>query len=343
MAFLIYGNQQLGGDEMTDFTRKFNTTRRRMWPTGAIITLLAIVLGTVAMVQEVGEKTYASPQDASTALYRAAKSGDKSAIESVLGPSSGSLISSGDPVQDKKNTDDFVRRYEQMNRWGKEINGDQTLFLGAENWPFPIPLKKDSVGQWYFDTKAGVEEVLYRRIGHNEYAAIRVCGVLADGQVDYHSDLHDGSTVHQYAQKLISDAGKHNGLYWKADEGQPQSPIGPLVAYANGEGYKDKDAAFHGYFFRILTRQGAHAQGGAKSYIIDGKMTGGFAFLAYPATYRNSGVMTFLVDSQGVIYEKDLGPETTDTVAAITSFNADSTWRKISAATEDEAQETDMQ
>jgi len=317
--------------------------RRSGWWMSATLALLAVVLAGAAFAQEAGEKTFANPQDASTALYDAAKSGDKAAIESVLGASSEGIISSGDAVLDQKNVDDFVRRYEQMNRWGKEVNGDQTLFLGVENWPFPVPLKKDTGGQWYFDTKAGIEEVLYRRIGNNEFAAIRVCGVLADGQMDYFDGLHDGSTVHQYAQKLISDPGKQNGLYWKAAEGEPDSPIGPLIAYANGEGYKDKDAAFHGYFFRVLNSRGPKAPGGSKNYIVNGAMTGGFAFLAYPATYRNSGVMTFLVDSQGVIYEKDLGPKTADTAAAITSFNADSTWRKVSAETEDEAQDVDVQ
>jgi hypothetical protein len=328
---------------MTDLVQKLNIMRRSGWWMSATLALLAVVLAGAAFAQEAGEKTFANPQDASTALYDAAKSGDKAAIESVLGASSEGIISSGDAVLDQKNVDDFVRRYEQMNRWGKEVNGDQTLFLGVENWPFPVPLKKDTGGQWYFDTKAGIEEVLYRRIGNNEFAAIRVCGVLADGQMDYFDGLHDGSTVHQYAQKLISDPGKQNGLYWKAAEGEPDSPIGPLIAYANGEGYKDKDAAFHGYFFRVLNSRGPKAPGGSKNYIVNGAMTGGFAFLAYPATYRNSGVMTFLVDSQGVIYEKDLGPKTADTANAITSFNADSTWRKVSAETEDEAQDVDVQ
>ena len=322
---------------------KLNRIRRNLLWISAVAAVLAMVLLRAAVSQEVGEKTFASPQDASTALYNSAKAGDKAAIEAVLGNSSEGIISSGDAVTDKKNSDDFLRRYEEMNRWGKEVNGDQTLFLGVDNWPFPIPLKKDASGQWYFDTKAGLEEILYRRIGHNEYAAIRVCGVLADGQMDYFADLHDGSTVHQYAQKLISDPGKHNGLYWKAAEGEPDSPIGPLIAYANGEGYKDKDAAFHGYLFSVLTSQGAKAHGGAKDYIVNGAMTGGFGFLAYPVTYRNSGVMTFLVDSQGVIYEKDLGPNTVDTAKAITSFNADSTWRKLSTETEDEAQDVDVQ
>ena len=311
---------------------------------GGLVLLLIAVLGTAfaatAAAQETGQKTFATPADASKALYDAAKAGDLGALEAVLGASSKSILSSGDDVQDQKGRDDFVRRFEQMNRWGRETNGDQTLFVGAENWPFPVPLKKNAAGQWYFDTKAGAEEILYRRVGRNEYAAIRVCGVLASAQTEYFGQLHDGDTVHQYAQKVLSDPGKQNGLFWKVAEGEPESPVGPLIAYAAGEGYKEKGEPFHGYFFRVLTSQGAKAPGGAKNYIVDGKMTGGFAFLAYPAEYRSSGVMTFLVDKKGVIYQKDLGSETVKTASAITSFNADSTWRKVGADAEDEAEGT---
>jgi uncharacterized protein YegP (UPF0339 family) len=328
---MIYANQE------------FNLVGREMGWKALALLLLVLLAGAVAVAQESGQKTFANPRDASKTLYDAAKAGDKAAMEAVLGASSASVISSGDKVEDQKNLDTFLRRYEQMNRWGKEVNGDQTLFLGAENWPFPIPLKKDAAGQWYFDTKAGLEEILFRRIGRNEYAAIRVCGVLAQAQLDYYSELHDGDTVHQYAQKILSDPDKQNGLYWKTPEGEPESPIGPLVAFANGEGYKDKTEAFHGYYFRLLKSQGAKAPGGAKNYIVDGKMTGGFAFVAYPAVYKNSGVMTFLVDSKGVIYEKNLGPKTDELVKAVMSFNADSTWRKVTAEAEDQAQDEGRQ
>lgn len=288
--------------------------------------------------QDSGQKTFAAPADASKALDDAVKAGDKDAVLAVLGLSSEPILSSGDPVQDKKNADQFAARYEQMNRWGKETNGDETLFLGADNWPFPIPLKKDAAGQWYFDSKAGVEEVLFRRIGANELAAIRVCKALADAQVEYFDGLHDGDTVHQYAQKFVSDEGKQNGLYWKTAEGEPQSPIGPVFKYAANEGYSKSGDPFHGYFFRIITAQGAAAPGGAKSYIVDGKMPGGFAFAAYPAEYRNSGVMTFVVNLNGAIYEKDLGPKTADLVKAMTAINPDKTWRPVSYETEDEAE-----
>src|SRR5271157_3689717 len=161
---------------------------------GLVVTVFGLLLAT-ASAQEAGQKTYTSLSDASKALYDAVKSGDKSAMEAVLGASSAPILSSGDPVQDERNADYFTEHYEQMNRWGKETNGDQTLFMGADNWPFPVPLKKAASGQWYFDTKAGVEEILYRRIGKNEYAAMRVCTALADAQVEYFDGLHDGATV----------------------------------------------------------------------------------------------------------------------------------------------------
>jgi Protein of unknown function (DUF2950) len=293
------------------------------------LTMASFLLVGAAWAQETGEKTFASPTDASKALYDAVKSGDKSAMETVLGASSAPILSSGDPVQDQKNADFFTQHYEQMTRWGRETNGDMTLFMGAENWPFPVPLKKNSAGQWYFDSKAGVEEVLYRRIGHNELAAIKVCQALSNAQEDYFADLHDGDTVHQYAQKFISDEGKQNGLYWPTADSDPPSPIGPAFKYAVAEGYTKKSDPFHGYYFRLLTAQGAAAPGGAKSYIVNGKMTGGYAFLAYPAEYKNSGVMTFIVNLHGVVYEKDLGPKTEDAAKAITAINPDATWRTV--------------
>jgi hypothetical protein len=319
----------------------------RIWKTSmyvAVAIVFALLLATGAWAQETGQKTFASAQDASKALYDAVKSGDKAAMEAVLGASSGPIISSGDKVADEKNAKFFTDRYEQMNRWGKETDGDQTLFLGAENWPFPIPLKKDAAGQWYYDTKAGAEEILYRRIGNNELAAIRVCKALADAQVEYFDGLHDGDTVHQYAQKFISAPGKQNGLYWKTAEGEPQSPIGPIIVYATGEGYsqdadKTKNVPFHGYYYRIITAQGADAPGGAKSYIVDGKMTGGFAFVAYPAEYRNSGVMTFVVNLNGVVYEKNLGPKSADLAKALTAINPDKTWRTVGEEAEEEEAE----
>jgi hypothetical protein len=304
------------------------------------VAVLALSLPAV-FAQEPGEKTFASPQDAGKALYQAVKADDKPAMLTVLGQSASSIITSGDAVQDKNNADTFVKRFEQMNRWERETNGNQVLYIGADNWPFPFPVKKDAAGQWYFATKAGVAEILYRRIGRNEIAAIRVCDALVDGQQDYFQQTHDGDTVQQYAQHFISSEGKQNGLYWKVAEGQPESPIGPLVAYATGEGYggkHDTPQPFHGYYFRILTAQGANATGGAKNYLVDGKMTGGFAFVAYPAEYRNSGVMTLLVDQSGIVYQKDLGANTAEVAKKMTAYNPDKTW--VTAEVPEQAEET---
>jgi hypothetical protein len=302
-------------------------------------------LAPVVVAQDPGQKTYASAQDAGKALYDAIKALDKEAMLGVLGSSASAIVSSGDEVQDKNNRDFFTQRYEQMNRWGKEADGSMILYIGAANWPLPVPLKKAANGQWYFDSKAGEQEILFRRIGKNELAAIRVCNALADAQHEYFDQLHDGDTVHQYAQKIISEQGKQNGLYWKVAEGETESPVGPLVAYATGEGYggkKDTPQPFHGYFFRTLKEQGAAVKGGAKSYIADGKMTGGFAFLAYPAEYRNSGVMTFLINQDGVVYEKDLGATTVDLAGQITAYNPDKTWHAVNEDT-DAASDTDTQ
>ena len=287
-----------------------------------LLTLLVLFAG-IALAQEPGQKTFANAQDAGQALYDAGKSEDKAALEAVLGASSASILSSGDEVEDKNSRDFVSQRYEQMHRWVKEINGEQTLIIGAENWPYPIPLKKAG-NAWYFDTQAGVKEILFRRIGKNEMRAIRTLHVLAAAQDEYFSQKQ------QYAQHVMSEPGQQNGLYWKTAEGEPESPIGPLVAQAAERGYggqHDTPQPFYGYYFHTLTAQGAHMKGGAKSYIVDGKMTGGFAYIAWPAEYRNSGVMTFLVGPDGTVYEKNLGPKTADLAKAITAYNPDKAWK----------------
>jgi Protein of unknown function (DUF2950) len=293
---------------------------------------LLIVLSSVMFAQEQGQKTFAKPEDAGKALYDAMQAQDKAAIEAILGPSSSKIVSSGDEVQDKNNRDRFLERYTQMHRYAKEINGEQTLIMGAENWPFPIPLKSNA-GQWYFDTAAGVKEILFRRIGRNELSAMRVCYALADAQDQYFK------AKQAYAQRIISEPGQQNGLYWNSPEGQPESPIGPLVAEATSEGYggeHDTPQPFKGYFFKTLKAQGANAKGGAQNYIVDGKMTGGFAYVAWPAEYKNSGVMTFLIGKDGVVYEKNLGANTADLVKAMTTYNPDSTWKAVWAGEDEE-------
>src|SRR5580692_767706 len=276
-------------------------------------------------------RVFASADDAGNALLDAAKSGDKNALLAILGTDAKDLISSGDAVQDKAAIDGFVAAYPVMHRWRNMADGDQVLLVGADNFPFPIPLKKNTSGQWFFDTAAGKDEILSRRIGRNELAVIDICGALADAQAEYFSQRHDGGSAKQYAVKFISDSGQQNGLYWESSEGQPRSPLGPMAAFATDEGYSVKadSHAFHGYHFRILRKQGSHAPGGAKDYVVDGRMVGGFAFVAYPAEYGNSGVMTFIINQDGVLLQKDLGKTTTETAAAMTEFDPDNTWSVV--------------
>jgi len=272
-------------------------------------------------------RVFASPDDAGSGLLEAAKSGDQKAVLAIFGPESKEIILSGDAVQDKAAVDAFVTAYGVMHRWRKMPDDAQVLLIGADNFAFPIPLKKNGAGQWFFAVAAGKDEILARRIGRNELAVIDICGALADAEAEYFSQRHEGAK--QYAAKFISDSGKQNGLYWDSPEGQPKSPLGPLVAFATTEGYSAKPNShmpFHGYYFHILSRQGSHAQGGAKDYVIDGKLVGGFAFVAYPAEYRNSGVMTFIINQDGVLLQKDFGKTTTETATAMTEFDPDDTW-----------------
>jgi DUF2950 family protein len=275
---------------------------------------------------------FASPDDAGNGLSNAAKSGDPNTILAVFGPDSKDIILSGDPVQDKDIAGRFVAAYSVMHRWRKMPDESQILLIGADNFPFPIPLKKNGTGQWYFDAAAGREEILARRIGRNELAVMDVCMALADAQAEYFSERHEDGSTHQFAVKFISDAGKQNGLYWESREGQPKSPLGPLAAFATNEGYSlkpDSHVPFHGYYFHMLTRQGSHATGGAKDYVVNGKMTGGFAFVAYPAEYRNSGVMTFIINQDGVLLQKDLGNSTKEIATAMTQFDPDADWSPV--------------
>jgi hypothetical protein len=295
--------------------------------------LLSLILCfTACNKSESSPKVFASADDAGTALLQVAKSGDQNGVLSIFGPGSKEIIFSGDAVQDKGVTDAFVSAYDQMHRWRKMPDGAQILLVGADNFPFPIPLKKNGNGQWFFDTAAGKDEILARRVGRNELAIIDVCLAMADAQAEYYSQARDGGSAKQYALKFISDTGKQNGLYWDSPEGQPKSPLGPMVAFATDEGYSVKPNArssFHGYNFRMLKKQGSHTPGGAKDYVVDGKMVDGFAFVAYPAEYGNSGVMTFMINQDGVLLQKDLGKTTTETAAKMDAFDPDNTWTVV--------------
>ena len=275
-------------------------------------------------------QAFASPEDAGKALLQAAKSQNQDTMLAIFGPGSKDLIYSGDPVEDKSSFEGFAKAYETMHRWRSMTDGSQVLLVGADNQAFPIPSKKNPSGQWYFDTTAGKEEILSRRIGRDENAAIDVCAALASAQAEYFSQRHDG--VKQYGQRFISDPGKQNGLYWESAEGQPRSPVGPLVAFATDEGYNVKSGAhqpFHGYIFRILDKQGPDAKGGPKSYIVNGKMTGGFAYVAYPANCNDTGIATFVINQDGTVYQKNLGKDTADQAKAMTEFNPDKSWTAV--------------
>lgn len=278
------------------------------------------------------QRTFASPADAGAAFVEAAKSGDQSALVAIFGPDAKDVLFSGDAVKDKDNLQDFVAAYNQMHRWSKIKAGGQILYVGADNYPYPIPLDQNSSGQWSFDTAAGKDEILARRIGRDELTAITACAAVADAQQQYFSQTHDGDKVKQYAQKFVSDEGKQDGLYWPVPEGQAPSPLGGLRDFAKAAGYTnagDKPQPFDGYYFRILTQQGGQAQGGAKDYIVNGKMTGGFAILAYPAEYRNSGIMTFIVGKDGIVYQKDLGEKTTEAAVAMTQYDPGDGWSNV--------------
>jgi hypothetical protein len=275
---------------------------------------------------------FASPDDAGNALVAAIKSGDQNSLAAIFGPDSKQIISSGDAVEDKNGATAFAKGYETMHRWRKIADGAQILLVGADNFPFAVPLKKNAGGQWFFDTAAGKDEVLSRRIGRNELAIIDACKAVADAQNQYFSAVHNGETTKQYAMKFISDPGKHNGLYWEAPQGKPESPLGPLAAFAASEGYSAKPDAhmpFHGYYFRMLKGQSDKAPGGAKEYAVDGKLTRGFALVAYPAEYGNSGVMTFIINQDGLLLQKDLGKKTTETATAMSEYDPDTGWNPI--------------
>jgi hypothetical protein len=286
--------------------------------------------------QQQGQKAFSSPENASNALVTAAQRNDEEAMIDILGPDGKQIVSSGDETEDAHSRANFVQKYQEMHRLVKEPDGTTILYIGAKNWPTPIPLVKQG-DSWYFDTEAGRKEILYRRIGRNEMSTIRVCQELAAAEKEYYSAQHN-----EYAQKIFSDEGQHNGLYWKTADGEPQSPIGSLVASAVAEGYtKGADGAptpYRGYYYHMLTRQGKNGPGGAKSYIVNGKMRKGFAFVAYPAEYRSSGVVTFIVNQDGVVYQKDLGKKTEVLAKDMKEYNPDSTWEKAEEQQEQSAE-----
>lgn len=299
----------------------------------AFIMAMATVEPAIAASAKARQSGFDSPTEAVNRLVKAVKSNDNKALKHILGPGSGKIISSGDPVTDQVDRARFIQLYDEKNSLEQKNSSKMALTLGKDDFAFPIPLvRKD--GKWMFDTRAGRAEILNRRIGSNELAAIEVLNSYLEAQREYAGKDHDGNGVLEFARKLNSTPGTMDGLYWEAKEGQEPSPFGPLVAKADREGYGDQFRAetikpFHGYYFKVLMKQGVNAEGGAFDYQANGRMVLGFALAAYPARYRASGVMTFIVNQGGVIFQKDLGKTTARIAAEMTQFDPDKSWKII--------------
>lgn len=298
----------------------------------AVAALLAVPM-TTAFAQGPAQQRFQSPNTAFKALLEAVKAHDHDRLRAILGPGSGDVVSSGDEVADRTAARQFVAAAKEKTRLVKSGDTATIVHLGKSDWSFPIPLVKDG-GGWRFDTAAGKEELLNRRIGRNELRTIAVCYAYVDAQREYARQDRDHRGVGEYAQKFRSAPGKRDGLYWEVSANEEQSPMGPLVAMATSEGYTHKDPnaepmPFHGYFFRILTAQGSHAPEGARSYIVDGRMTRGFALVAYPAHYGSSGIMTFIVNQVGIVFQKNLGEKTAEIAAAMTEYDPDASWDPV--------------
>jgi hypothetical protein len=281
----------------------------------------------------VAQKIFASPEEAVSSFIDALTKNNRKELLSILGPEGESLLSSGDPVADKQGKENFLEKFEEKHAIEKDGPAKTVLVIGKDDWPFPIPVIKEGEG-WYFDTSEGKEEVLNRRIGRNELFTMQTCLAIVDAQREYAMMDSDGDGLLEYAEKFKSDPDKRNGLYWPTAEGEEPSPLGELLAKARAEGYKtlgshDKPQPYYGYYFRMLMQQGSNAPGGAYDYVVGGNMIGGFAVVAYPAHYSNTGVMTFIVNHDGVVYQKDLGTETEKIARDMMSYDPDKTWEKV--------------
>jgi hypothetical protein len=302
---------------------------RRRTATVLMALMLALPCARPSSAAPAAQRTFASPDEAAQAFAAAVKANNTKAMLAVLGEDAQPLINSGDPVADRNARDRFLHSYEEVHSMVPGEGGDIVLQVGTDDWPFPIPLVKSDAG-WRFDAAAGKQEILDRRIGRNELSAIQACLAYVDAQHEYYERDPDHDALLQYAQKLASSPGKRDGLYWEAKPNEEESPLGPNFARARAEGYAlGKGAPYYGYVFHILTAQGPAAAGGAYDYLAHGKMIGGFGLVAYPAKWDSSGVMTFVVNQDGVVFQKDLGPNTAAAAKAIKTFNPDDTWKRV--------------
>ncbi|HUN54603.1 MAG TPA: DUF2950 domain-containing protein [Smithella sp.] len=313
----------------------FYLLRRMVFIAALFVMAILIFAWSMPAFAAPSEKLFSSPEDAVKSLTEAVKANDKNVLDQIFGPY-GKDLRSGDEVQDAIEFVEFAKHLDEKSDIVKENDSKMILHIGKENWPFPVPIVKYN-NQWFFDTQAGIEETLNRRVGEDELTAILVCRAYVKAQREYVLKDWDGDGIYAYAQKLRSDPGKRNGLFWRYKPGQERSPLGELVARAWHEGYKKKRAAFkesepspfHGYYFKILTGQGKNAPGGTYNYIINGNMVGGFALVAFPSSWGKSGVMTFIVNQQGKVYEKNLRKNTVKIAQNMKVYNPDKTWTPV--------------
>jgi len=304
--------------------------RRRTCSTAMLAASLIACFSIAACTRTPEERRYATADEAALDLIETVKKGSLDQLLALFGPDASELVASSDPATGRRNREVFVAAAAEA--WRLEDRGADVkeLVIGNEDWPFPVPLVKDT-GGWRFDTEAGKDEILARRIGRNELAVIDICHAYVAAQRAYARSGHDGKPAGLYARRFNSEPGLHNGLYWQAARGEPRSPLGDLVAAAAGDGYElgagKEPAPFHGYYFRIVTAQGPSAPGGARDYLSNGELSGGFALVAWPARYDATGIMTFIVNADGTVLEKDLGQETAAAAKVMTLYNPDGTWR----------------
>jgi hypothetical protein len=308
-----------------------------VWPCFLVFTFglifVLVTLGCGHMPTARTQESFSSPEDAVNAMIEALRINHVERLSVIFGPGSDDLVASGDPTADQIRRKQFAQHFEQKNRLEKYDEDRVILHIGDEDWPFPIPLVKTDKG-WQFDTEEGKEEIIARRIGRNELITIQSCLAYVDAQREYAMMDHDGDGFLEYARKFKSDPGKQNGLYWPETEGNPLSPLGPLLVASESKGYDlsqegERPDPFYGYYYRILEAQGKNARGGAYEYVINGKMIGGFALIAYPADYGASGIMTFMVNHEEVVFQKDLGEQTEKIANEVSMFDPDETWSKV--------------
>jgi hypothetical protein len=303
--------------------------RGRICAVGAMMTMAAVLLLIPGCASQA---TFESADKAVNSLVAAVRAQDEVQLKNVLGSDGQEIISSGDPVADKNAQEEFLKAFDEKHQLVANGKGSMTLVVGKSDWPLPIPLVQ-TFGNWRFDTDAGKDEILNRRVGQNELDAIQSCLAVLDAQREYVSRDRDANGLCEYATRFISEPGKKNGLYWPTVANEPPSPLGPLAAAAAEEGYSGQNKAsqtpFHGYRFRILTSQDASAPGGTLDYMVNGKLIGGFAIVAWPAEYGNSGVMTFIMNHEGIVYQRDLGDDTEKTTKAMAAYNPGPDWKKV--------------